>query len=77
MNKCRSELCSVENCFVANVVRMSVTSVNTVFQYSPGAKIFDTVIDAVIVHVLEDKQVVVAHKVMDTPGTEDGFVGMV
>lgn len=52
-----------------------MTFVDMFQKNSPGARIFDMAIGVVVVH--EDKQVVVAHKVMDRPETEGGFVGKV
>lgn len=60
---------------MANVAGMSVTFVDMFQKNSPEARIFDMAIGVVVVH--EDKQVVVAHKVMDRPETEGGFVGKV
>lgn len=52
-----------------------MTFVDMFLKNSPVARIFDMAIGVVVVH--EDKQVVVARKVMDRPETEGGFVGKV
>lgn len=75
-SKSRSVPHSAENYSAANVVEMSATFVDMFQKNSPGVKISDTAIGAVIVYVPEDTQVV-ARKTLGRPEIEDDFVGMV